>query len=71
MISLSSSLYHCNSGNSPCTYGGVDLLVEVGLLQLERPRVVLDLGVGVVFDVHGRLLALGLADPGVTVGLWR
>ena len=52
-----------------CTYGSVDLLVKVSLLQLEGPGVVLDLGVGVVLDVHGRLLALGLADAGVTVGL--
>ena len=47
----------------------VDLLVKVGLLQLEGPGVVLDLGVRVVLDVHGGLLALGLAYSGVSVGL--
>jgi hypothetical protein len=29
----------------------------------------LDLGVGVVLDVHGSFLALGLANTGVSIGL--
>ena len=51
------------------TYGSVDFFVEVGLLQLERPRIVLDLRVGVVLDVHGRLFALSLANSRVSISL--
>ena len=50
-------------------YGSVDFFVEVGFLKLEGSGVVLDLGVGVVLDVHRGLLALGLADTCISVGL--
>ena len=48
---------------------GIDFLVEVGLLKLECPGVVLNLGVGVVLHVHGGLFALSLAYASVTVCL--
>ena len=51
------------------THGSVDFFVEVGFLKLEGSGVVLDLGVGVVLDVHRGLLTLGLADTGISVGL--
>ena len=51
------------------THGSVDFFVEVGFLKLEGSGVVLDLGVGVVLDVHRGLLALGLADTCISVGL--
>jgi hypothetical protein len=57
----------CELGN--VTHGSVDFLVEVGLLQLERPRVVLNLCVRVVLHVHGCLLAFGLTNTGVTISL--
>lgn len=41
------------------TYSSIDLLIEMSLLQLEEPRVIFNLRVGVVLNVHSRFLALG------------
>ena len=51
------------------TYRSVDLLVKVCFLQFERSAIVLYLGVGVVLDVHGRLLALRLFDSSISISL--
>ena len=51
------------------TYRSVDLLVKVCFLQFERSAIVLYLGVGVVLDVHGRLLALRLFDSSISLSL--
>ena len=68
LILLSKFIYQMRN-DSCSTHSGVDLLVEIGLLQLECPGVVLDLRICVVLDVHGCFLALGLSNSGVTVGL--
>ena len=51
------------------TYCSIDFLVEVSFLELESSWIVLDLGVGVVLDVHGSFLALCLTNTGISVGL--
>ena len=51
------------------TYSSIDFLVEVSFLELESSWVVLDLGVGVVLDVHGSFLALSFTNTGISVGL--
>ena len=51
------------------TYRSVDLLVKVCFLQFERSAIVLYLSVGVVLDVHGRLLALRLFDSSISISL--
>ena len=50
-------------------YSSVDFTIKVGLLKFEGSRVVLNFGVSVVFDIHGRLFALGLSDTSITIGL--